>query len=719
MYYAHISEDKKHMQTLRDHLQGTAVLAAQFASTFDCAQWGYTAGLLHDIGKYSVSFQDHLFNKRTKVDHSSAGAQELMKKNYYLAAYCVAGHHAGLADGGTLADNAGTKTLMGRKKKCVESYSDFQKEISIPELANPPLKHTGQAGFMMAFFVRMLFSCLVDADYLDTERFMKGDLIKRDKGDDITVLWNRLYAHIQPWLKNKDLTTVNGRRTQILQDCLQMGKLDPGLYTLTVPTGGGKTVSSLVFAFVQAVTHYLNRVIYVNPYTTIIEQNAEVFKAILGRDNVLEDHYNVSCDDPDELKKIQLAAENWDKPVVVTTNVQFFESLFSNKPSRCRKLHNIANSVIIFDEIQKIPVQYIKPCIRVIQELICNYHCSVVLCTATQPALEGFLPDSLRAIEICQNRQDQYDFFSRTVFEQRGEVSLNQLAKEISEQKQALCILNTRRSAQEIYIKMRNQEGTFHLSTWMVPEHRRKILNQVRKRLKENKPCRLVATSLVEAGVDLDFQTVYRELAGLDSIIQAAGRCNREGKRKREECHTVIFTLDSVSVIHLPQSLKLPISIAEQIQENFSDISSLEAIQAYFKRLYKHVGNGTDIKNIVNAFENEAQSQMFPFATVASQFHLIEEKTETILIDWGDKIGKLIQRLTAGEYSIPLIREAGQYCVNVYEKDFNALNQAGLLKEIIPGLYLLSTKEGYSDDIGLMIEKESGEAVWHKIYRCF
>lgn len=708
MYYAHISEDKTRLQTVKEHLEGTAARAGRFAEAFGCREWGYGIGLLHDIGKYTIAFQKRLLENGPRTDHSTAGAQELLNKRNYAAAYCVAGHHAGLADGG--ADGDAEATLMGRKKKRVEQYQDFQSEIPFPGFGNIPLRQIEKGGFSVSFMIRMLFSCLVDADYLDTEDFMADHQTGRETGEDMEVLCERLHSHIRPWLEHEDPSAVSGRRTAILKACLARGKAEQGLYTLTVPTGGGKTVSSLAFALEQAKRHHLDRIIYVIPYTSIIEQNAQVFKDILGQKNVLEDHCNVVCENPGELEKHQLAAENWDRPVVVTTNVQFFESLFSNKTSKCRKLHNIAKSVIIFDEAQMLPVKYLKPCVRAISELVYNYHCTAVLCTATQPALEPYFPSCLKAEEICPDKEGQYDFFRRTVFEKKGQLSQDELVEELRRQPQVLCILNNRRRVQQVYEALK-EEDACHLSTFMYPEHRKRILKEVRERLKAGKPCRLIATSLVEAGVDLDFGTVFRELAGIDSVIQAAGRCNREGKRNREECRTIVFTMEKTEDIAIPPELKLPIDMAEQVAEDYEDISSLEAIHAYFRQLFKHKGEGTDAKHIVEQFEKGFRSMMFPFAFVAEQFRLIEEDTRTILIDREEAAQLLTQRLERGESTRQVMRDAGHYCVNVYEKDFNALSGAGLLKEITPGLYILRNKEQYSEEEGLVIGAERGEAL--------
>lgn len=710
MYLAHITEDKLRKQTMKEHLLGVAKLAEGFADAFGCGKWGYGFGLLHDIGKYSEKFQKRLLGGPI-TDHATAGAKELYNRKNIPGAYCVAGHHSGLLDGGSPADAGGEATLSGRMQKRLEDYTAFQKEIDIPDFPRPPLRQIGKGGFSMSFFIRMLYSCVVDADFLDTEAFMSDTKKARGVYDPMEALWGRLGEYIAPWLANEDSSTVNGRRTAILKACIEKGREEQGLFQLTVPTGGGKTVSSLAFALEHAQRHHLNRIIYVIPYTSIIEQNAGIFRDILGGDNVLEDHCNVAYEDGEELNRKQLAAENWDSPVIVTTNVQFFESLFSSRTSKCRKLHNIANSVIIFDEAQMLPVTYLKPCIQAMSELVYNYHCTAVICTATQPALQQFFPSQLSCREICPDVEEQYRFFKRTRVHNGGVLSQENLIEELSGQEQVLCILNSRKRVQLVYDALRG-DGTYHLSTLMYPKHRKRLLREIRERLKTGKACRLIATSLVEAGVDFDFPNVYRELAGIDSIIQAAGRCNREGKRKSGESVTVAFKLEQADDIHLPGALKLPVSVAEQILEKYEDITSPEAVEEYFRRLYHYKGGSLDAKKIVEQMEECSKSLLFPFATVAGQFKIIENNTKTILIDLEPEARELANRLEFGGHSRELLREIGQYCVSIYDRDFENLMGAGCLRGIDEEYYVLRNPELYDGEKGLCIQAERGEAVF-------
>lgn len=708
-YLAHISKDGTREQCILDHCKNVAALARDFAEVFGAGSWGYCCGMVHDIGKYTEAFQKRLYGGE-RVDHATAGAKVLKEKGglYEMAAYCVAGHHAGLPDKGTEADTAQKGTLCGRWKKTLFDYQDYQKEIEIPPLNVPsicPLKESG--GYSVSFFIRMIYSCLVDADFLDTESFMTNDCIDRQPGRVSIELLERLIKYIEPWMKDTDLMTINGRRTQILKSCLEQGKEEAGFFSLTVPTGGGKTISSLAFALQHACTHGKNRVIYVIPYTSIIEQNAQVFREILGETNVLENHSNVQYDDQEEFRLMQLAAENWDKPVVVTTNVQFFESVFSNRSSKCRKLHNIANSVIIFDEVQMLPVYYLRPCIRAMIELVENYRCSIVLCTATQPSFQKFFQRKIK--ELCPEVEEQFRFFRRTTVEKMGVVEEKDLIDQIRVEKQVLCILNHRKRVQKLYKQMQ-EEGVYHLSTLMYPLHRKRKLQEIRERLKQGKKCIVFATSLVEAGVDLDFQNVYRELIGIDSVVQAAGRCNREGKFSATDSKTYVF--EFAETMQTANELKQALGIAKVVAKQYPDITSLDAIEAYFTQLYDMKGDSLDQKQILKQFEKYKESGSYPFATVAKQFRLIETNTKQVVIGIEEQAKEQIQKLRAGERSRILMREVGLYSIQIYEDDFERLRAAGCLEELDEEIALLRDFKKYSEEVGLQLDVTSAEAVF-------
>lgn len=542
-YIAHKDEERE--QSIKEHLEGTAERAGEFAEKFGKKEWGYCCGMLHDIGKYSEEFQRKIQeDTNDRVDHATAGAQVCKERGgyYSILSYCIAGHHAGLPDYGNTAMSS---SLCGRWKKRICDYHAYKDEIKIPKLDTDPIVFSKDRNmdFALGTFIRMLYSCLVDADFLDTESFMKNGDTGRNSGESMETLQNRLEKHISEWLKNTDTDTINGRRTEILKNCIKEGKQKEGIFRLTVPTGGGKTLASLAFALEHAVKNHKDRIIYVIPYTSIIEQNAQVFREILGEDNVLENHCNVDYESSEEFKPMQLASENWDKPVVVTTNVQFFESLFANKSSKCRKLHNIANSVVILDEAQMLPMDYLKPCTAMLQELVDGYRTSIVLCTATQPTLDAFFRENALIKELCPRMEEQFQFFQRVNYQNLGKIRWDDLLEKLKRENNALCIVNTKKAAQMIYKEI-DGEGIYHLSTSMYPKHRKRVLKEIRERLKNNEKCIVISTSLVEAGVDLDFVRVYRQIAGLDSMIQAAGRCNREGKRKLSESMVYIFDLE-------------------------------------------------------------------------------------------------------------------------------------------------------------------------------
>lgn len=712
-YIAH--KDGEREQSIKEHLEGTAERAGEFAEKFGKKEWGYCCGMLHDIGKYSEEFQRKIQeDTNDRVDHATAGAQVCKERGgyYSILSYCIAGHHAGLPDYGNTAMSS---SLCGRWKKRICDYHAYKDEIKIPKLDTDPIVFSKDRNmdFALGTFIRMLYSCLVDADFLDTESFMKNGDTGRNSGESMEILQNRLEKHISEWLKNTDTDTINGRRTEILKNCIKEGKQKEGIFRLTVPTGGGKTLASLAFALGHAVKNHKDRIIYVIPYTSIIEQNAQVFREILGEDNVLENHCNVDYESSEEFKPMQLASENWDKPVVVTTNVQFFESLFANKSSKCRKLHNIANSVVILDEAQMLPMDYLKPCTAMLQELVDGYRTSIVLCTATQPTLDAFFRENALIKELCPRMEEQFQFFQRVNYQNLGKIRWDDLLEKLKRENNALCIVNTKKAAQMIYKEI-DGEGIYHLSTSMYPKHRKRVLKKIRERLKNNEKCIVISTSLVEAGVDLDFARVYRQIAGLDSMIQAAGRCNREGKRKLSDSMVYIFDLEESYPV---QSQRQQMDVSKGILQDYANIADLKAITDYFTRLYHYRGTSLDKKKIMDEF----QKMECNFAKVAKEVRLIEENTRMIFINREPEADELLQELRIKGVTRERMRKAGQYCIQVYDSEksensfFDKLNGAGMLKPIseeMQDFYELAAGEQYSEEYGLDFSLEDGMALF-------
>ena len=714
-YYAHISADGLRRQTVAEHLEGTASLCREFAAAFDAGEYGELAGLAHDLGKCTEGFQDRLLRGGPKVDHATAGALFCNKRNSF-AAVCVAGHHTGLPDvGNWKVDRPSDSTFCGKMKRGTERHDLEQcgeSGVAFPPLSRPvpPIKSNLQA----SFWTRMLYSCLVDADFLDTERFMNGE---RGRGgyDDLPTLLKRLEDYIAPWQKPK--TELNRLRCKMLNTCMDAGGKPKGIYTLTVPTGGGKTIASLAFALRHAVAHGMKRVIYVIPYTSIIEQNAEVFRSILGGGNVLEHHSGVEFDlsdgaSPEEIRRA-LASENWDMPVVVTTAARFFDSLYANRSSKCRKLHNLANSVIIFDEAQMLPLCHLRPCVAAMASLAEHVGSTLVLCTATQPSLGDLLrtyAPGHTVTELCPQTEEVYDRFRRVTFRQAGILEDDALAERLGDHKQLLCVVNSRKAAQRIFDRL-PQEGSFHLSTLMIPAQRQTILEEIRRRLKDGEPCRVVSTSLIEAGVDVDFPAVYRELAGLDSILQAAGRCNREGQRSAGESIVTIFERTELP----PLLFCTAVGATRYALEGGRDPAAQETMQRYFCELRALSGETLDKYGVVKAFETSISGCTLPFRTVAERFHFIDENTCTVYVPAGEGAA-LVERLKAGECSKELYRALGRCAVSVYDQHFKALYAAGALLTArdVPALdedsAILADLTLYDERTGLTLEPEMGKA---------
>ncbi|WP_386687479.1 CRISPR-associated helicase Cas3' [Lonepinella sp. MS14437] len=713
-YYAHSLENQPEncWQTMRSHAQNVGETAALFAAVFAAQEIARYTGQLHDLGKYTPEFDRRLHGGKS-VDHATAGAKIAIErwgdKLGKLAAFCIAGHHAGLANGNGEGDNH--RTLSQRLDlqfgvDIPKLDAVWQQEITLPEtLPFPPLKPAPDCkGFSQAFFTRMLYSCLVDADFLDTERFYAEAENKPVLRGDYPDL-NRLQQHFNRFIQafrqrtaaapqeseaEKRHAALNRLRNEIYDYAVAQAVQVPGLFSLTVPTGGGKTFSSMGFALQHAKHHAMRRVIYVIPFTSIIEQNAAEFRKAfgeLGEDAVLEHHS--SFDDSrlqakNSKDKLRLAAENWDMPIVVTTAVQFFESLFADRSSRCRKLHNIAGSVIILDEAQMLPLNLLLPIMQAIKELTRNYHCSVVMCTATQPAIHathGFYRGFDNVREIAPNPTALFAQLKRTTVQHIGTQSDSDLQDKLSENPQILIIVNNRRHARSLYEQATAYDGVFLLTTLLCAEHRSQILKEIRCRLQNGDPCRVIATSLIEAGVDVDFPLVMRAEAGLDSVAQAAGRCNREGKMPSENSFVWVFKPEEQW--KTPAELGLLAAAMRTVERHYADdLLSVAAITAYFKEVYAQKGKDLDRKQILAKHHNAAHSLDFPFQTIAQQFQMIENTMRPLLVPFNKEAEKLIESLHYADQIGGLLRELQRYTVQIPEKALNALFQAGRIEPI-------------------------------------
>jgi CRISPR-associated endonuclease/helicase Cas3 len=717
------------------HLNKVAHLSGRFAEQMFpegpkreiAKQWGYLAGLWHDLGKFSTAFQNYLCKASDphsdevleKIDHTTAGAKHAIAQSPFghFIATAIAGHHAGLLDARHESHASLEKRLsknFGKEIPNITAPLDLTQR-DLPLL--PGFLQQKSPHFSASFYQRMIFSCLVDADFLATEAFMnpgQAKLRPQLASDIYNQALKLLTEKIKSFGTPDPSDSVATARASVVSDCTEAASRAPGIFTLTVPTGGGKTLSSLNFALRHALKHNKKRIIYVIPFTSIIEQNASVFQkllASLGENIVLEHHSNLSPEK--ESTTSRLAAENWDAPIIVTTAVQFYESLFASKTSRSRKLHNIANSVVILDEAQCLPVNYLKPSLSVLEELSTHYNTTTVLCTATQPALaksSDFLIGFPQVTEIIRDTRSLFASLSRVDITYRGNLTDDTISAELTHAQQALCIVNTRKHAQTLFDALPNSPGeNFHLSTLMCPQHRLQILSTVRKRLHANLPVRLISTQLIEAGVDIDFPLVYRSMAGLDSIAQAAGRCNREGKLTSGEVH-VFHSEHPSSERYFAQTA----NVGHQILDlHTSDPLSTSAVQAYFNKYYFQEKDRWDAKDILGDFQYASGDPKLPllfnYRTAAEKFKLIENNQIPVIIPRDDHSKKLCDDLR--NPSIPLhrnlLRALQRYTVQIYENEFHRNHHQ--FESARDGQFhiLICPETHYDDNLGLNLNDEA------------
>lgn len=755
---AHARQDRNGewiLHSLEEHCQSVARLAADFARPFGGEDWAYLAGLLHDLGKFSPSWQAyirketgydpeaHIEGGHGRINHSDAG----MRWGFIqwgrqfppakILAYLVGGHHAGLPDWSP--DEAGGD-LVNRIPLTIDGRGiprdDFDRIIGEPFVAGllelpPPTssplradKNPNPQALLQHFhlWVRMLYSCLVDADFLNTEEFMEPERGEA-RGGFVTLeeLKIRFDTHMRILADEADATPVNAVRQQVLQACRDKACLEPGFFSLNVPTGGGKTLASMAFALEHAIRHGKSRIVMAIPYTSIIEQTAKVYRDVFGEENVIEHHSNL---DPErETAASRLATENWDAPIIVTTNVQLFESLFASRSSACRKLHNLIDAVIILDEAQMLPPEYLKPILSSLSGLVDCFGVSVVLCTATQPALEGRIGSQLAAFEgIPPDRirpiiDDPEDLAKRL---QRVSLDLSRtmdplpdwqrLATELATFDQVLCIVNTRRDCRELHELM--PEGTIHLSALMCPEERSLIIAEIKKKLTNDEPIRVISTQLVEAGVDIDFPVVYRALAGLDSIAQAAGRCNREGRLNDngQLGKVVVFAPPEPAP---PGLLRKGADASKAVLREGNEMTlSPTVFRHYFETFYSAL-NCFDVVRFKERMLDNAVRGEFQFRTLARRFRLIDDRDQVTLIVrlQGGELDNswLVEEFQRTGPNRFLMRKLGRFTVSVHRGFVERLHEAGMLEEI-HGLNFTNVRayepgKGLNLDAGFGIEE--------------
>ena len=728
-YLAHPENAAGKPHLLSDHLHDVGKLAASFLVSVnpEIAQVALWAGLLHDLGKYRDEFQEYLRGQRGsshETHHAVYGAALAKAHNKWAMAFVIAGHHAGLHDLDALQELI--KSPKYNVQNCLAALQQkFEREVGKLQLDfTEPTFDKDKLRFEM--FVRMLFSSLVDADFLDTEQHftLQPRTVESLQPD---ILLTQLLAE-----KNSKSTEgeLNQLRHQIFQQCVDAAKKPPGFFSLTVPTGGGKTLSGMAFALAHAQQHNLRRVIVVIPYLSIIEQNAAQYQRVFDpeRKGIVIEHHSAVNDPPSDTNEerspikspFEYATENWDAPIIVTTSVQFIESLFAAKTSRCRKLHNIANSVVIFDEVQTLPSHLLEPLLNVLKILRQDYGASFVFSTATQPAFRqsnaiknGFAEDEVT--EITNDTEQTFAKLQRVNFHfarSGATESWDSIAEKMTAQDQALCIVNTRRHARELYEELTRQAddktSVFHLSSLMCAQHRFDILeNKIRGRLKTKQACHVVSTQLIEAGVDIDFPVVYRALAPLDSIVQAAGRCNREGKLASGEVYLFCPEQNTLPRGFYATATNITAMLLQQITEQ-QLATDHEIFARYFTQLYQYAE--TDAKQI------QQLRREFKFRSTSKEAKVIEDNTRAVIVHYKDSteiIEKIRNRQPAKgqpRFDKKDLRCLQRYMVNLYQHQFDLLQALGQIKPLLPNLELFVLSEGFYDQrFGIVIEERPTE----------
>lgn len=697
-------------QTLYDHAKNVAEMAAEFAAPFDSEAFARWLGWWHDAGKAHPDIQAYLQGKGESKDHSSVGMLEAAE-DFQLLAHNIAGHHGGLANQQDLKDRIRRKREEARIIEALDIAQPLIRERA-PSLGPDHLpaflqnaQSEKEAKRRYDFWLRMLHSALVDADCLDTERhFNPEQFAERSADVSLEELWERFDADQQALLDGADDTPVNRRRQAVYEAAVERATDSPGFFSMTVPTGGGKTRSAMAFGLQHALAHGKRRVVVALPYTSIIEQNADVYRAIFGDGVVLEHHSAVreraNPDVQPDAESVErwrrLAAQNWDAPVVVTTTVQLLESLFANHNGRLRKLHRLAESVVVLDEVQTLLPRLLEATLDGLGELVEHYGATVLLCTATQPALTARpdapdFPGLEDVTEIVPDPTALYRDLKRVTYDVQVDApwTWDDVAEALLDERQAMAVLNTIDDAAAVLDALPDDDATLHLSTRLCGAHRRRVLAEVRRRLDAGKPIRLVATQVVEAGVDISFPRVLRALGPLDSIIQAAGRCNREGERDTGQV-TVFEPAEGGTP---PGAYRTGRDITRQLFTHAPDLDLHDPQwpRRYFERLY-------DSRNL-DADDVQQLRAEFQFATVAERYRLIADDTTPVVVDYGEGWDILDDVVTKAEHASFVHREGWRrlqpYTVSLYEHALEEATRQGHARELIPDLGLWRWDGGY------------------------
>ena len=808
-FIAHIRERDKAIQSVKEHLLEVKELAKQYGERIGVGRIAGLAGLLHDMGKYTDQFREYIWNavhnpaapsKRGSVDHSTAGGKLLYdrfhsgnrsKYDYILAEVvgnAIISHHSYLHD--FLSPELESDYLRRVRDKSAEdihyegacrhffeevmSEGEFQGYVleaaeELEAFLSKPSSESIESRLM--FLAKFVFSALIDADRTNTRQFEEGGSVESER-----LVWNsehrtELFANYYDKLMNKlnqyhthpdAASPINKLRKEMSDQCEAFAYKPSGIYTLSIPTGGGKTLASFRYALRHAIEHGKRQIIYVVPYTTIIEQNAEEIRKMIQDDaNLLEHHSNVVADEKEDDEqqdgrtstgqKLKLAKDNWDSPIIFTTMVQFLNVFYARGTRNIRRLHNLSEAVIIFDEVQKVPTACVSIFNRALNFLNIHAGCSLILCTATQPALD-FVEHKLQIrtdAEVISDLEQVADAFKRVVMVDRASseqfdtiMLANFVRDKLEELQSVLVILNTKSVVRSLFEQLADSDvAVYHLSTAMCPAHRSDILERIKSHLNQKEKVVCISTQLIEAGVDISFDCVIRSLAGLDSIAQAAGRCNRHGEKGIQQVYVIDHEEENLK--HLNE-IKVGKEITKQLLIDLQRDSglhgghmlSLSAMEWYFQRFYKKfelrlnyyipkferdmtqllIGSRKDHDSYFTSYTQTRKQPLQLFMTnsmrtAADHFEVIESYTTTVIAPYGEKGNELIARLngdgTTDDLS-RLLREAQQFSVNLFRYELDTLTQNGGLVPLLDGKVLALKEGAYSGQFGVDVGNESG-----------
>ena len=723
MYIAHINEKTKEIQTVKEHSENVAELCQQFAVP-ELKELMYIIGILHDVGKYQPSFQKRIKGDNIRVEHSACGA--IIANNMYIdsialiIAHCIAGHHSGLADTGFSNDTEDMSTLHGRLKRTYETISPYTQELEIPVvndnrellkfITSDCEKDLNKLTDKFAFIIRYCFSCLTDADSLDTAKFCNGD-INRTLTADFTGCLKKVNDKLASFLCKTELQKARARLQG--QAFIHIEK-NSEVYLLNMPTGSGKTLCSVKFALERAIKEGKKRIIYIIPYNSIIEQTAKEFEMLFEEDaEILRHQSTFSYDDKEDLEEdyrvtAKLAAENWDAQFIITTAVQFFESIYANKRGKLRKLHNMADSILVFDEAHLMPKDYLQPCLEAVSYITRYLNSEAVFLTATMPDFRNLITQyaiSDTKIYNLINDTSEFEKFNKCKYKYIGNLSDDSLISYATEYPSSLIIVNKRKKAKQIFEGLRGRK--FHLSTYMTAYDRERVIAQIKeelcnlekeypdyKNVPEEKRITVVSTSLIEAGVDLDFFSVFREMAGLDNILQSGGRCNREGKRENAEVFVFEFDSEFGKI-----STDERANITKGLIKKYGDITSNECVEEYYDKLF-FINHDNIVKNSMHQFCKSFKS--IPFREYAQRFELIDSKTVSVVVARDEKSRAMLEQLREYGYSNQRILQ--KYAFSIYQYEFDDLYRQNIIDDYDSGIWCLTNTDYYDDETGVLFE---------------